>query len=473
MEKIITILITLYPTLEIPQRHLLLWQERERKNYTYKASLYFSLFIIAYIYHFYYVDIPLQKKPIEDWQFYRFSCASVGAFCWIVTMLKGVRESKFYRAPAMVAGLYFTFFQALSMVWREAIPYYYVIALSVISSLIATPSLLGAFIYFSFCMLVGKIGIDARPNNAQEIYSAAFVSFLFLGAIKSNFKDQVRAFVIEMQNLETEREKIKLIQEMKEQIKTFLPTEIFNRYMNLISNEKKTSLQAMDEVLRQRKVYAAVLMSDIRGYTQMTKNVGTYIKNVVAPDIQNTASVADRNSGVTRIIGDETFVYYDSEDSCSNISNAFKTAFEIMEFTLNSSSFKKVERYVIISFGEAMVGNIGALEGYRHITIQGPPANICSRIDPITKNESFKKDFDTSNIIATKLALDKLIDSYCDIEYQEVDISSYNFTLKDFPDEKKLFIVPVNAHNKTIIFSTEVTENIESEKNLIDYKKVA
>lgn len=466
MEILLSALRYLYPTLDIPQRFKNLWWVRERRFFKVSSTAYFVFFLAAYIFHYYGVDIPLNKEPIDDWRFYRFSCAAVALIGLVLTNVRPIFESSYYRVPIIIAGLYFTYFQGVSMVWREAIPYYYVIALPAITALVATPSLFGAIVFMSIAMIVGKIGIESRPDNIREIYSAFTVSMIFLAALKSNFKVVVGSFITEMKNIESEKEKIELIQDMKDQIKTFMPSEIFNRYMVNISDKKMSSLQAMDDVLRQRKCKVAVIMSDIRGYTQLTKKSDGTLEDYITPEIQNTAAVMDKNRGITRIIGDETFAYFDNEDPLNNIRNAIRSCFEIKKYTFLKGIHDKVERYLILSFGEAFAGNIGGVEGYRHITVQGSPANICSRIDPITKNEKFKKDFSSDNFILTESAFDVLRFVYKNIDFHKVDLDEYNFSMRDFPDEKSLFIIPFSEKNQQIVLGSKIQNNIEDIRNI-------
>ena len=65
----------------------------------------------------------------------------------------------------------------------------------------------------------------------------------------------------------------------------------------------------------------------------------------------------------------------------------------------NISNSQPVNRHILISFGEALVGNIGGHNSSTNITALGTPVNILSRIDEITKNDNIRSLLDTNSLI--------------------------------------------------------------------------
>lgn len=56
----------------------------------------------------------------------------------------------------------------------------------------------------------------------------------------------------------------------------------------------------------------------------------------------------------------------------------------------NSNNITKINRYFIVLYGKTITRNIGGSESAREITCLGPPLNILSRIDDLTKKNGLK-----------------------------------------------------------------------------------
>ena len=165
------------------------------------------------------------------------------------------------------------------------------------------------------------------------------------------------------------------------------------------------------------------------------------------PNIKIMTHQADERGGVTRVIGDLILSYYDFSSLSDNLTKSFSSAVAICVqnyiFNKNAASTKKVNRFVILSIGEAMVGNIGSLEHSREITALGPCVNLTERIDRLTKEKSFQNIVAFNSIIMTEQYAEKLAKEVKDIPFKTLEIESIGLSVKNFDDISKLVYVDV------------------------------
>ena len=104
-----------------------------------------------------------------------------------------------------------------------------------------------------------------------------------------------------------------------------------------------------------------------------------------------------------------------------------------------STSEKPINRYILISAGEAMVGNFGGLDSSIEITALGTPVNFLSRLDDITKSPAIADRLESGDLIlssAVKEFVDKLeIDIHC----EQIDLDNAEIEIRDFPEVRTLY----------------------------------
>ena len=88
-------------------------------------------------------------------------------------------------------------------------------------------------------------------------------------------------------------------------------------------------IQATDEVLRPRNKMISCLFTDIRNFTNSSKDLDKYLSRAAIPNIKLITSIADRNGGISRVIGDLVLAYYDDYDEDKNIQDSFSAAVSI------------------------------------------------------------------------------------------------------------------------------------------------
>jgi hypothetical protein len=277
------------------------------------------------------------------------------------------------------------------------------------------------------------------------------------------YAGEVEKFKFEQRYLAQVRKTQKVQADFFSALRGFTSASIFKRIEKNYAENAGDIQKALHEVLALRKTEIAVVHSDIRKYTQSSKEIDTYVLKQAIPNIQAIAELAENNHAVTRLVGDLILSYFEpegGEKSSRTVLKAVKLGLEILNETkINSASYRGdegIKRYVLISYGFGVTGNIGAHEGAREITCMGSPVNILNRIDRLTKNPDLAEELEREPVLVlTEKALLELI---CLIGFvpglRDVDLISGQMIIDDFPEEKSLHLVPSTDKLYQMIVST-------------------
>ena len=428
------------------------WEQREERAFYKSAVAFFGFFFVVYVLHYFFVDVPLKKEPLSLWARYRFGLASLSIISLLLTHYARNILRSFYKLPLMVTGLCFSYWQAQSMVWRSEVPYSYAIIIAALSTIAFRGSVFASVLYLCVAYAIELSGWTSRPHEIQYIYSAAFVGVIVVAVLRSRMSVDVDAFLAEQERAETQAELIEAQKELNEQIRAFLPREIYKRVESLMSRERKTVLQAMDEVLRVRETLVACIFSDIRGFTQMTKNNSKFAPNSVLPAQRAFTDLVEDYSGIPRLTGDLVFSYFDGENPIAGFQQAMLCGFALtsknVEMNTRLPGDQQIKRYVLLSFGMANIGNIGGNDGSRDITVLGDAANILSRVDEVTKNSKISPYLQQPSLVLTKEAAELAMRMFPEMDCNRLPLDVLNVQIRDFLEEKSLFVVPVNERNR-------------------------
>ena len=151
--------------------------------------------------------------------------------------------------------------------------------------------------------------------------------------------------------------------------------------------------------------------------------------------MQEAVTITEDHDGVPRVIGDLLLAYYDSADMKANIRNAVLSAWRMskLRFTSddNPHSTHTIQRYFIITCGEAIVGNIGGIGSAREITALGSCVNKASRIDEYSKLKLVDAVNANSLLVCQESAF-LIAEVLPDLEVNQMDCSNQ---IRDFANE--------------------------------------
>lgn len=444
-----SIIVFFEPSFLIPKRDWLIsWKEREQAHFLASARYLLAGIAIIYSIHYPLVDVPAQKEPLSLWLNYRLSVSCIALLALASTFYKKTRNNILINRVATYTAVAFTvYMQGQSMIWRPQVPFFYVPLFAFIGTFLMNLSQgKSLFVFFSI-ILIAFEPFRARPHDTQHLVSASIVAAILLVMFKTSKRLEVRAYVAENQHREAQKYLIESQIELNNQMRAFLPKSIYNKVHSLISVQKKSPLEAVDEVLRPRTTTASILFSDIRGFTGLTKTMGNIAAlDAIIPAQKSCTDIIENNDGVPRLQGDLVHAYFEDTEEATSIRRSILSAAQIVYATsrINSMQSRKeiqITRYIIISHGPVLVGNLGGTEGSRDITAIGDAANIPSRVDSATKDPAFKKLLGNSTIILTPQAHEQAVKEFINLESQMVDLRLVGVTLRDFDEIKYLYLI--------------------------------
>jgi class 3 adenylate cyclase len=456
-----TLITGAFPVLSIPTRAWRIgWKQRDQKEFTVVARFYFLAFALAYIVHLFAIDIPLKKQPPEWWEFYRGSCSLAYLIGFSLTFSKKFNESKIQRIPLLLAAIYGVYMQGRSMEFNSDIPVFYVPLIALFGALA---------LRFGPIVSVGVYLLILAPSNrffylvqsqTHHMVSATCVAIAVLLFLRSRQKTEISLFLAEQEKVEYQKKLIELQTQLVDQLKSFLPKQIHRRMDKLLSSGKRSALEVVDELLRPKEIKGAVLFTDIRGFTGLTKSGRDAVLSAIVPAQRLCTDVIENAGGIPRLQGDLVYAYFDDVDATKNIRTATAAAISLYESTkiLNETlrSDFRIRRYVIITYGELIVGNLGGTEGSRDITVLGDAANLPSRIDPLTKDVGLSKLLEQYPIILSQFAFDALDIDKNELEYTSVLLKDYNLKIRDFEEITELKALKSTEKNLALLTQSNV-----------------
>jgi len=438
-----------------------LWEEQERKQFLTAVRIFFPIAIAVYVLHYFTVDRSEGLAPSELWFNYRFGMAGIAAACLGFYSIPKLYQLRHYKVPLILACAVFTYFQARTVVWYPKVPYLYTFTFIFISAIMLRSSMVRSLMYAAVlgAMTWGTL-IEAGQSSAM-ISSALGVTMIFIVFARSKYLSDIHLFLATQKNFEQQKKFIEVNLEFTNQIKAFLPSEISKRLTYYIQDRRMTTLQAIDEVLRPRSLPVACLFSDIRGFTKGSNDLRGYVSQAMLPNVKVSTELVEQHKGIPRKIGDLIFAYYDSADLKTNIVNSMLSAASISRFNseMNESlpQDQKIKRYILLSCGEAIVGNLSSYESAIEITAIGSPVNILSRIDELTKHDPLKSQLEHGDIIMTSQFTEILSECRPGVQLQKVDLRKMGLTIRDFEETTSFYIFKVNQKNLEMLMDENPT----------------
>ena len=446
------------------------WKVKENEDFVGIAKVIFPISAILYVSHYFLFDKPMGLTPLQDWLIFRLSMAAI-ALATFVLYFTQLARTTFYRAPAIITFLIFCYSQAQVTIRYPEAPWLYCFLFVGIASLTLRASVVTSAVFAVCAIFIQWSTLLETGVPSPTLFSAAFVTLLLIVASRGGYVADLRYFLLNQQNTDSQRRNIELNIEFTDRIKSFIPGEIAKRLDFRLRERDTTVLQAIDEVLRPRKKQIACLFSDIRGYTEASKNLENFIGELVLPNVKACTSAIDDNGGIPRKIGDLIFAYFDGNGPHLNLLQAIRAAFQITEVNESqngdTADGQKITRYILVSVGDAYVGNIGGFDSSVEITALGSPVNLLSRIDELTKEERIAAELDSGDLVLSSTAYNMMFEIGLRPFVKKLILKELGLSIRNFPDEECIYVMAPNEANKNH-FSKFYRFAVESQEHLVD-----
>jgi class 3 adenylate cyclase len=439
------------------------WREQEKTDFLTTSRIAYVLAGLVYILHYYTVDRFEGLAPSDLWFNFRFGMASISLLGLILNSFPMINNSFLLKVPMLLTGIIFTYFQSLAIIWYPKIPYLYVYFFIIASVLCLRTSLIKSILVSCLQLyLVYDNLILSKQTTPSTIFSGFVVAVVLLALLKSKQSSEINFFIANQKNFETQKKLIEAHIEFSDQIKAFLPSEISKRLSHFIQDKRMSVMQAVDEALRPKKVRIACLFTDIRGFTKSVSDLDGFVSEALLPSVKLSTQATERFKGIPRKIGDLIFAYFDSPDHRQNVLHAVKSAVEISninkELNENLPKHLRLRRFILLSSGEAIVGNISGYESAIEITAIGKPVNFLARLDEVTKVPKIRELLLDGDILVNKEMALELQKDIPGLDLECLSLSNLNVKVRDFEDTEEVYILPISRKNFNIIFQAELKD---------------
>lgn len=438
-----------------------LWKEQEKDSFISVMKLFFPIVIVGYVLHYYTVDRNEGLAPSDLWFRYRFGMA---ALCAVVGLIYRssfwMQKLQSYRIPFVIVAMTMIYFQTQTVLWYSKVPYIYSYVFIMTLALILNSDVFRSALFTLVSCAMIFPTLQLAGISPSMLWSASFFSVAVVVLSRSKYLAEIRYFILTQKNIAQQKEMIELSMEFTNQIKAFLPFQIAQRLSRSIQSRRMNVSQAIDEILKPKKIHVACLFSDIRGFTSSSNDLDGFVQKAMLPNVKLATKAIENFEGISRKIGDLIFAYYDADSMERNIRNVMASAMEVSRInkSLNEKlpEDQKVRRYVLASYGEAVVGNLSSYDSAIEITAIGKPVNILARIDELTKNEQIKSRLGEGDLILTKDLYEFVIEYYPAIEIQRIDIKKLALSIRNFEELEEIYVLPFSE--KTYLYIKNYNE---------------
>jgi class 3 adenylate cyclase len=426
-----------------------MWEEKEREAFAKVARFLFSAAAGLYLGHYFFYDRVMDLQPLERWFWFRISAALVSLLAFLF-YISPLAEKPGAKIPAVIAIWVFCYTQAMITTWWDGTPWLFSFVFVIAGMYMLRLSPIATLLLATLIMATQAPFLLSAQVPQTSVISTSVIVLMLITVQKASHVADVRNFVLNQENIAAQKQIIELNIEFADRLRAFIPRVIADRLDRFVKENRLTIIQAAVEVLRPRQVDVACLFSDIRGYTKNSTDLDQFIDKSVLPEMKACSNAVELYGGIPRKIGDLIFAYFDNPSIHDNVIRCLLAGMEISRINsdLNETTNERhIRRYILISSGQAVVGNLGGLDSSIEITALGPPVNYLSRLDELTKAPKLAGLLDAGDILIcshTAIILEKA--KVC-LDLEELSIHSLGLVVRDFPDAKAVFRLKRSSDN--------------------------
>lgn len=431
----------------------MMWEEKEHAFFVRVCRIFFPTAALGYIGHFFFYDLPMGLEPIDRWFAYRAIVAGASLLTAIFYFTP-LAQSRLAKLPAIATTWLFCITQAMITTWWDGTPWLFSFVFVSGTLMVVRASPLSTVVLAIIYMVTQTPYLLAAGVPLSSLVSTGFVTVLLLLILKASHVADIRNFVLNQENIAAQRRIIELNIEFSDRLKAFIPRIVSDRIEALVSKQRLSVVQASVDVLKPRKAKVACLFSDIRGFTKGSRELDSFVDKSVIPDMKACSNIVEEYGGVPRKIGDLIFAYFDHELVTHNVIRCLLAGIDIsrVNHALNARGYNSaIRRYILISTGEAVVGNLGGLDSSIEITALGPPVNYLSRLDELTKSPYLKDRLAPGDILICFATRETLLAAGISLPLETINLAEHDLRVRDFPEVTDVFRLKDPARSYEIL----------------------
>jgi class 3 adenylate cyclase len=431
-----------------------LWREKDRESFVFSARVFYPIVAVVYVAHYFFYDKVNNLEPIEFWLLFRVFMAGSAILTFAFYLSPGVKWS-WYKFPAILMCWLICQSQAYVALWHGLESWVFCYILIVICILALRLSALKS-VLFVLATVASQTPILIEAGISDTfIFTGAMVAIATSLIVRSSYLAEMRSFLLNQENIAAQKRIIELNMEFADRIRSFIPKVIAQRIDDFMDHKRMSVLEASIEVLTPKIRNVACMFSDIRGFTQQSRDMKEFVQESVIPEVKACTDAIESFGGIPRKIGDLIFAYFDGDDNYQNLLECVAAGMMVsrLNHDMNATSNAKlVKRYVLISCGEALVGNLGGLDSSIEITALGSPVNLLSRIDEATKHPAVARYLSAGDLVLSEEASKMLAAKTSGLVQTPIDLEDLNVSIRDFDEVKCIFTVaPTDGNRSTVL----------------------
>ncbi len=432
-----------------------IWEEKDKESFLSVSRIVYPVLAVAYLAHYFFYDRAVGLEPIELWFQFRMVVVS-SALLTFVFYLSPLTRYRWYKGPALVMCWFWCQTQAY-VALNHGLESWVFCYIFIVGSVLALRLTVLKGSIFAAVTITTQLPVLIQANIPMSyVFTGSVMTLGLILVVRSSYLTEVRTFLLNQKNIATQKKIIELNIEFADRIRSFIPRVIAQRLENYVERERMTVLEASIEVLTARKRDVACLFSDIRGFTQGSKDLDEFISLSVIPEVKACSDAVENHGGIPRKVGDLIFAYFDETSIESNLIHAVAAGMEIARrnHDMNAtSSMVNIRRYVLISCGEAIVGNLGGLDSSIEITALGSPVNYLSRVDELTKHQLFAPLLESGDLVLCSRSSVILRNIAPGVHQTEIELHSIGVSIRDFPEVRAVFTIKPDDQNQAEVQS--------------------
>ena len=441
------------------------WATRQFQSFIQVSRFFFLSVAAGYLSHYFLFDRVLELEPIETWFRFRMATVAICVACFAYYCSPYVHP-KAYKIPAAFCALVLCYSQSRVTVWYPEAPWIYCFVFVLACSMLLRTTPLLSLMFATVALALQIPSLLESGLESSEIFSAAFVTVGIICVVRASYNSELRNFVLNEENIQAQERVIELTQEYSNRVSSFIPRVIAKRLQYKVDQEQISTFEASLEVLRPQRREISCIFSDIRGFTQGSRDLTHFVDQSVIPEVRRCSDIVEDHEGIPRKIGDLVFAYFDDTSLPLNVIRAVMAAMKIarsnadMNATLGSI---EVKRHILVASGEAIVGNIGGLDSSVEITALGNPVNYLSRLDEATKRSKLAAQLLPGDLVVCDKTLEVLKSLRLELDYRSIDLFALDIEIRDFSDQKQIFVLSTTDYNfETMIGLLKYTETAKA-----------
>ena len=425
------------------------WEDNQRKLFLRVIRIFLPLIAVAYVLHYFFFDKPNGLEPLETWFAFRMSMAGFVAIAFAFYISPFVKL-RWYKLPAIIVFSLACFSQAKVTYYYEPAPWIYPFIFLLASSLMLRLSAFQSLVWASLTMSLFLPTLISAGVDSGTLVSACLVILIVIAVIRSAYSFEIANFLLNKTNAAQQAANMELQREFSDRIKSFIPKVIADRIQSQVNSDRTSVIDASLNVLRARNAKIACLFSDIRGFTENSKNLEEFVNESVLPEVKASSDQIEKYDGIPRKIGDLIFAYFDDDSVELNVIRSILAGISLSRTNRafnETVSRVEIRRYILISSGDAIVGNLGGIDSSVEITALGSPVNFLSRLDDATKDPKLANRLEPGDIVVCNNSAAILEDLGIDLEVSSISLAEIGLEIRDFPETRSIFVIKPSKKN--------------------------